>query len=98
MKGKAIYTRKLGAAVASQAKGSVNPKYHVISSEKGGWEVVSDQQLIPVRTFSSKRSAVSFAKKCASADAKSIIVVHEEDGSVAKRIPSITVEKNAIRE
>ena len=85
---KAIYTRKLGAAVASQAKARSRAKYHVIATIEHKWAVVRNGELAPIKTFDRQQTAIDFAKMRATLQAGSVVVIHDELGGVAKRIAS----------
>lgn len=82
---KSLYTKKLGAKVASRAQ-SVSPgRYHVISGEAKKWTVVSGGSVRPVKSFSSQREAVDYAKQNASKKTGEVIV-HGKTGKIRDMI------------
>ncbi len=86
MADRSMYTKSLGQAVANRAKGSGQGKFHIISSGTAKWVVVPEGAVKPIRSFLSRKSAVTFALEYAVTQAASEIVVHGKDGSIANRI------------
>jgi hypothetical protein len=86
MRGKSIYTRKLGSVVARNAKGRSTGKYHVIPSHANRWTVVSEGSIRPIRAFSSKTQALTFAKRFAISKHGAEVIVHNIDGQVLNRV------------
>lgn len=83
MRGKSIYTKKLGKSVASMAQPIGVIKYHVISGDSN-WRVVSEGSVKALRAFSTVEQAVDFAKDIAFQKTGEV-VVHEESGNIKDR-------------
>jgi hypothetical protein len=83
---KLIYTKRLGGAVAKDAKGSINKKFHIVSSQTGKWAVVSEGAIRPMRAFTTQRDAVTFAKQYAISKSAEEVVIHGKDGKIRNRI------------
>ncbi len=83
--GKSLYTKRLGAVVASRAQNATSGRYHVISGEARRWSVVSEGSVRAVRAFDSKKDAVSFAKKTALKKTGEVIV-HAKTGQIRDMI------------
>lgn len=81
---KSIYTRRLGNDVAKKAKGSIGV-YHVIPAQSDKWSVVAEGNLRPVKAFTTKRDAVTYAKAIAVLKTGEVIV-HGTDGAILSRI------------
>jgi hypothetical protein len=82
---KSLYTKRLGAAVASRARNGSSGRYHVISGEARKWSVVSEGSVRPFRAFDTKKEAVNFAKKTASKKTGEVIV-HAKTGQIRDMI------------
>lgn len=85
MKGKRMYTRKLGSTVARSAHASVSVRYHVISNESTKWSVVSEGSTRALKAFSTKDEAINFAKENASRKTGEVII-HAISGQIADTI------------
>lgn len=82
---KSLYTKKLGAKVASRAQAIGSGRYHVISGEAKKWTVVSEGSVHPVKSFSSQKNAVNFAKQTALKKTGEVIV-HAKTGQIRDMI------------
>lgn len=82
---KSLYTKKLGAKVASQAQSASSGQYHVISREETRWAVVPAGSVRAVKSFSSQEEAVTFAKDTASKKTGEVIV-HGKTGQIRDTI------------
>ena len=84
-----IYNPSLGKVVARGAKRSRSGRFHVISSisDLGKWTLVSEGSIRPLRVFSTKNAAISFAKRSSLGrrDMREVIV-HGQDGSIQNKI------------
>ena len=80
-----IYTKKLGRTVARHAKGSYG-RFHVIPIRIGRWNVVAHGSAKPLKAFTTKDAAVTFAKKYASAVNPAEVIIHNTDGTITDRI------------
>ena len=85
MEKKSLYTKKLGAAVASRTHVTNSGRYHVISGEAKKWSVVAEGSVRPVKAFSSMEEAINFAKQTASKKTGEVII-HAETGQISDRI------------
>lgn len=83
---KSIYTKSLGGAVARDAKGSIDGKFHVVSSQTGKWVVVSEGAIRPMRAFVTQKAALVFAKKYALSRSAGEVVIHDKDGKIRERV------------
>jgi hypothetical protein len=83
---RSMYTKRLGGQVAKNAKGSIDGKFHIVSSQTGKWAVVSEGSVRPVRAFGTQKEAVTFAKKYAVERSAGEVVIHGKDGSIRDRI------------
>lgn len=82
MSKKLIYTKKLGANVASAAKSESIGKYHVISTSLNEkWAVVPKGSVHAIRSFTTQKDAVSFARETAMKK-NGEVVVHRKNGEV----------------
>lgn len=81
-----LYTKRLGAIVAKDAKGSADGKFHVILSLSNKWVVVVDGKVKPVKAFTTQKEAVSFAEQSAILKSFKEVVVHGEDGTISNII------------
>jgi hypothetical protein len=86
MLGKSIYTRRLGSVVAKNAKRRLSGKFHVIASNTKRWTVVSEGSVRPIRAFTSKTQALTFAKRFAILKHGAEVIVHSIDGQVLDRV------------
>jgi hypothetical protein len=86
MLGKSIYTRRLGSVVAKNAKRRLSGKFHVIASNTKRWTVVSEGSVRPIRAFTSKTQALTFAKRFAISKHGAEVIVHSIDGQVSDRV------------
>jgi|LakMenEpi03Aug12_release.lakeMendotaPanAssembly.Ray.scaffolds.fasta_scaffold478988_2 hypothetical protein len=86
MPGKSIYTRRLGSVVAKIAKGHPSGKFHVIASNTKRWAVVSKGSIRPIKAFTSKTQALTFAKRFAISKHGAEVIVHSIDGQVLDRV------------
>ncbi len=82
---KSLYTKKLGAQVASRAQDVNAGRYHVISGESKKWTVVPAGSVRPVKSFSSQKDAVDFAKQTALKETGEVIV-HAKTGKIRDTI------------
>ena len=82
---KSLYTKRLGAVVASKAQSATTGRYHVISGDTKKWSVVSEGSVRAVKAFDSKKDAVNFAKKTASKKTGEVIV-HAKTGQIRDMI------------
>lgn len=83
-----MYTRRLGRVVAKDARSRRVRRVHIISSiSNNGWSVVNEGSVRPIKAFSTKKEAVSYATKAGS---KSIseVVIHKKDGNIQDIIPA----------
>ena len=97
---KVFYTKELGRLVASNADGSLETKYHVVSTFSGGWGVLRHGKRRPCKYFRSKKDAIAFGKKYAVSKSAVALVIHGEDGDVIQRIllnPKKTSSVNGVR-
>jgi hypothetical protein len=83
---KSIYTKRLGSVVARNARSSSSGRYHVIPSHTAKWNVVSEGSVKPVKTFTTKDQAVSFAKQVAVARHAGEVIIHGVDGRILNRV------------
>ncbi len=82
---KSLYTKRLGAVVASGARSVTSGRYHVISGEARNWSVVSEGSVRPVKAFDSQEDAINFAKKSALKKTGEVIV-HAKTGQIRDMI------------
>ncbi len=82
---KNIYTKKLGARVASSARLDTTKKYHVVSGPDQKWTVVADGKVRATRVFDTKSEAVEYAVKLAD-KVNGGVVIHSDMGEVEERI------------
>jgi hypothetical protein len=82
---KSLYTRKLGRAVAKNAQPVSSGRYHVISGEAKKWAVVPEGSVHAVKAFSTKKDAVTYAKRSALKKTGEVII-HERTGQIRDRI------------
>lgn len=80
-----LYTKKLGRAVANEAKGTFG-KYHLIPAKTNKWMMVADGSATPLKVFTSKVKAISFAKKHISSVNTGQIVIHTTEGKILANI------------
>lgn len=74
----------LGVAAARRGKKKLSA-YHVVPAESDeGWEVQVEGRKKPVEVFSSKRSAVSAARKAAADAAPSTLSIHGKGGKIQR--------------
>jgi hypothetical protein len=85
MVGKSLYTRKLGRAVAKEARALSPRKYHVISGNAKKWTVVPGGRVHPVRIFATQKEAVQYASQTAS-KTRGEVIIHERTGQIKDRI------------
>ncbi len=83
---KSMYTRRLGNVVARNAKSKSSGRYHVIPFRSDMWSVVSEGSVKPVKAFSTKNQAVSFATQFAVSRNDGEVVVHGVDGRILDRV------------
>ncbi len=83
-----IYNPTLGQVVARGAKRSRSGRFHVISSisDLGKWTLVSEGSTRPLRVFSTKNAAISFAKRTSLGRYNGEVIVHGQDGSIQNKI------------
>jgi hypothetical protein len=74
----AVYTKALGREISNTSKR--DKTYHIIS-RGNKWAVVRNLALRPLKIFSSKQSAINFARTRVNYD-DTEIVVHTRDGEV----------------
>jgi hypothetical protein len=80
-----FYTKKLSSRIAHSAKRDESGKYHVILGDRNQWTVVADGNIRATRVFTTKKSAIEFAR--ATADQyKGIVIIHKENGEIEKRV------------
>lgn len=83
MKGKTIYTKRLGKKVAAGTKIIDPNRYHIIRSDGQKWAVVADGKKRALRVFPNQEEAKSFAKKTA-IKSNGKVVIHETTGAIDK--------------
>ncbi len=83
---KATYTKALGARVASAARPENSGIYHVISTTLSDkWAVVPKGKVHAIKSFSTQKEAVTFARLTASKK-NGEVVVHGKSGFVRTKI------------
>jgi hypothetical protein len=86
MERQSLYTKRLAHEVARQARPSFAKKYHIVSSHKNRWAVVSEGKTRPLRSFSTQRSAIAYAKRTGINNDFGEVVIHSRDGMILNRI------------
>lgn len=83
-----IYNPNLGRVIARGARRSRIGRFHVISSisDEGKWSLVSEGSTKPIRVFSTKNAAISFAKKASTDSYPGEVIVHGQDGRIQDKI------------
>jgi hypothetical protein len=87
---KIVYNPFLGKIVARGARRSRVGRFHIISSvsDAGKWSLVLEGSTRPIKVFSTKNAAVSFAKKYEARSARYLgeVIIHSKDGQTENKI------------
>jgi hypothetical protein len=85
MSKKNIYTKKLGTRVAVAARPVNSRKYHVITGDGENWNVVADGNIRATKVFTTKSSAIEFARKTAD-KIEGEVIIHKKTGEIEERV------------
>lgn len=85
MSNKRIYTKKLGTRVAVSARPVNSRKYHVITGDGQKWTVVADGNTRATRVFTTKVSAIEFARETAD-KIEGEVIIHKKTGEIEERV------------
>lgn len=83
-----VYNSSLGRVIARGARQSRMGRFHVISSisNEGKWSLVSEGSKKPIRAFTTKNAAVSFAKRSNVGRSEGHVIIHGKDGRIQNKI------------
>lgn len=85
MSKKRMYTKKLGTRVAVSARPVNSRKYHVITGDGQKWNVVADGSTRATRAFTTKLSAIEFARETAN-KIQGEVIIHKKTGEIEERV------------
>lgn len=81
-----MYITQLAKVIARAGRPSIPGKFHIIFSISGKWDVVLHGTNRAIRSFVTRREAISYARQKAEAKQVNEIIVHDKTGLNSRSI------------